>query len=603
MRSKLPIPTKNNPYVQLDFMFNKVAGTKTNKSTKSKYLTALNYYKKFLNATANYNEDLRTNGLFYIDQHWNEFALVNLKTYIIEANKKGKPDYLTSNSIVGIFSAVRIVVKEAIINGYTSFDNLIDASIGRAGKETNGNSAYSEREMQQIEKAVKEELKFVYKVLNKEGYKYTGIGNDPRIKGNYWGNVDNMRWYFENVLNCEPVIGTSENKQLHKTYVEYAPTKYYQSMGGLRGIYRKWGVTAFIDADIIMPLVMRLAIQTGLNVDSLLNLKVDCFEDRNPISGVPVIKYFKARSGGEKEMHLNTHEQEELKEFRTEQAKVIANTIKVVLALTAKIREQASSEIQDKLFIMQTASKRKIGSIIQVNDRVTFTWRKSFVKKYGLKNDNGEILELNLRRFRSTRATNLVEKGVEIFELQHEMGHERIETTMQYVEKNNLDAKARKETDEVLSTIYSNKIWAEDNKVNYNHEVKDDLTKNVIYKGFLCDCKNPFNPPEEVKMLKDYEEGSACSRINMCLFCDNVVIFKRNLPSLWMYKKQIDVAMATQHLELPNERFYLKTLDIINALFDENESEFSAEDLEEAKRIAENLDELIDPVTYRSVKE
>lgn len=601
MRRIPPMPIKDNPYAQVDFIFNLVAEMKSNKHTKSNYTTALTYYKKFLDATNNYDLDLKESGVFYLDTHWNEMALVNFKKYIDSTNKKGTEGYLTSHSIVGIFSAVRTVMKEAIVNNYTFFNNLIDVSIGTAGRETDVNIAYSENEMKQINVALKEELRYVYRVYRKDGYKPKGVGADPRIRENHWNDIDNMRWYFENVLDFEPILGTPENKLQHKSYVEYAPTKYYKKIGGLRGIYREWGVAPLIDVDLMMPLVVQLAIQTGLNVHSLLELELDCFEEKNPISGVPVLRYVKARSSGEKELHINTYENNgnvELKEFRQDQVKIIKNTIKVIIDLTENIRLMAPLELQNKLFIIQSNSQKILGTIMEINKKVTSNWCQNFVGKYDLKNDSNEKMTFNLKRFRSTKATEMIYKGADLHELQYELGHKNIATTMNYVDKNKLNIKAQQETTAAIEKIFANKAWAEENEVQYAYAQTEN--ENVIFKGFLCDCKNPFNPPDDVKKLKDYQSGNACSRMNMCLFCDNVMVFKRNLPSLWLYKKQIEEAMEVQSTELPNEHYYLKTLDIINALFDENVSEFSSDDIQEAKELSENLDELIDPVTYRA---
>lgn len=605
MKRTLPTPTITNSYAQVDFIFNLIAETKTNKSTKDNYKTALTFYKQYLDKTANYNDDFAKTGLFYLHKHLDELALVNVKRYIDTENVKGSEDYLSTYSIIGIFSAIRTVLKEAILLGYTSFENLINVSMTDAVRETDSNVAYSELEMKQIKAALKEELKYVYKVFRKDGYKATGIGEDPREGKGLWKNVDNMRWYFENVLNFEPILGTKENKKLHKNFVEYAPTTYYTGIGGLRGIYRQWGVAPLIDADLIMPLILQIALETGLNAQSILELDIDCFEEKNPISGVPVLKYYKERSTGSKELHFNMNDDNAnvcLKEFRQEQAKIIQNTIIVVKELTKKIRKEAPVEIQNKLFILQSNSRRKFGEIIAPNHKVSSRWYGQFVDKYNLKNDLGESLNFNLRRFRSTRATELIYKGADLHELQYEMGHKSITTTLHYVDKNKLNDKSNKETSTALETIFANKAWAENNDVTY---AKKNLVENnqTIFKGFLCDCKNPFNPPEDVKKLKDYQEDEVCSRVNMCLFCDNVMIFKKNLPSLWMYKQQIETTMAMQDYELPNERYYLKTLDIINALFDAKNSEFSVEDLEEAKTLAQNLDELIDPVTYQAERE
>lgn len=601
MKRSLPIPTNATPYAQVDFIFNLIADTKTNKHTRSNYRTALTFYKKYLEKTYNYNEDFEKIGLFYLHKHLDEFALVNMKKYIDTENVNGSEGYLTTYSIVTFFNTIRIVLNEAILLGYTSFNNLINVSMPSGTRETDTNVAYSEFEMNQIKSALKEELRYVYRVFRKEGYKVEGVGQDPRTGKGLWKNIDNIRWYFENVLHCEPIMHTTENAKEHRSYFDRI-TKWYYKDGGLRGIYRQWGVVPLIDADLIMPLVLQIAIETGLNVQSILELNVDCFEEKNPISGVPVLKYYKERSSGDKELHFNTHTDEpniSLKEFRQEQAKIIQNSITVVKELTNEIRKEAPLELQNKLFILQSSSKNKFGEIKVINSKISSRWSHQFVEQYDLKNDSGERLNFNLRRFRSTRATELVHKGVELYELQSEMGHKSITTTMHYLDKNKLYDRANKETSAAIENIFSNKVWAENIDIEYA-EKSTEANENTIFKGFLCDCKNPFNPPEDVKKLKDYKSGDVCSRVNMCLFCDNVLIFKRNLPSLWMYKCQIERTLAMQNFELPNERHYLKTLDIINALFDEKSSEFDVGDLEEAKRIAENLDELIDPVTYQA---
>lgn len=66
MKRPLPTPTIANPYAQVDFIFNLIAATKTNKHTKNNYRVALTFYKKYLEKTYNYNEDFEKIGLFYL---------------------------------------------------------------------------------------------------------------------------------------------------------------------------------------------------------------------------------------------------------------------------------------------------------------------------------------------------------------------------------------------------------------------------------------------------------------------------------------------------------------------------------------------------------
>ncbi len=601
----LPQPTNEKPYAQVEFVFHLIANTKANTHTKANYISALNYYKKFLDNTHNYNENLASTRLFFLDKHWDEFALYNLKKYMESNRSQGNLGGLSSYSHVGILSAVRMVIKEATLLGYTSFENVFDVSIGGAERETETNVSYSLSELEQIKNVVKEELKYTYRVYRRDGYRFTGVGNDPRIKNHSWGKIDNMRWYFENVLNLKPILGTAENIKIHNSYVMGAPTRHYKSIQGLRGIYRKWGVAPLIDSEIIMPLVLQLTMVTGLNVQSVLELDIDCFEEKNPLTGAPVLKYFKGRSKGEKELHININHEDEnvgLREFRQKQVKQIQNTIKMIQTLTEPIRSTASLSLQNKLFIVQSSSTTKFGEVIKLSKKISSHWCRKMVFKYNLQKENGETLQFNLRRFRSTNATYLIFEGADLHELQYELGHKNIETTMKYIDKNKLNVKANEDTTNVIEKIFSNLAWANENEVKYSTS-PGSMQENEIFKGFLCDCKNPFNPPDDVKKLKDYQEGEGCSRVNMCMFCENVLIFKRNLPSLWMYKCQIEAAMAAQSTELPNENYYRKTLNIINALFDIKTSEFSREDILEAQILAENLDELVDPITYRAEME
>lgn len=603
MKRILPTPTPSNPFAQIDYIFNLVADGKYSKSTKSNYTTALSFYKKFLKSTSNYNLDLKKTKLVYLNKHFDELILVNLKQYIKETNIKGSDGYLTSHTIMTIFSATRGVFKTAINLGFIPINSMIEESITGVERETEASTTYSTKEMNQIKKAIKEELKYVYKVYRRDGYRRTGVGRDPREKKGLYTNIDNMRWYFENILECSPILSSPANLVNHKAFIEYFSKNNQMGIKSLRGLYRHWGVTALIDSNIIMPLVVQLAILTGLNVQSLFELKVDCFDEKNKLSGVPVLKYYKARSTGHKEMHLDLEDSKtELKEFRQEQVKAIQNLITITKSITEIIRSEASEDIKDNLFLVQSASNHNLGEIGVLSNTTSSAWSKKFVKRYQLKNDKNEILAFNLKRFRPTRATDLIRQGADLIELQHEMGHGSILTTLDYVDKNKLNNEANHETTKALEKIHENRGWAESNQIRYVNK-KDDVAEGTVFKGILCDCKNPFNPPNDVKILKSYKDGDVCSRVNMCLFCDNVMIFKRNLPTLWMYKRQIDRTIDMNDVDLPNQQYYLKTLNIINQLFDKENSEFTDFDLNEAKEIAENLDEFIDPITFQAIDE
>lgn len=87
----------------------------------------------------------------------------------------------------------------------------------------------------------------------------------------------------------------------------------------------------------------------------------------------------------------------------------------------------------------------------------------------------------------------------------------------------------------------------------------------------------------------------------MCIFCKNVVIFRRNLPSLAAYLDQINAATESNVQNLPNAGFYEDSRAVIENLLDPERSEFSAEDIRWAREEAASLNPLVDNAVYRGV--
>jgi hypothetical protein len=288
-------------------------------------------------------------------------------------------------------------------------------------------------------------------------------------------------------------------------------------------------------------------------------------------------------------------------EFKQEQANIIRNTISKILELTKEIRLSAPDEMKNLLFLYQTDSPKSFGKLNVVNGKVSSEWCKKMVKKYNLVSRINSELQFNFVRFRPTLITELVKKGYDFFEIQNRANHKSIVTTLKYLSKNNLEIHAKNEINKALKKIHENNAWALANQPEYATQSTCNTGKAIIYKGIVADCRNPFDPPEQVKLLKNYTPGSACGRFNMCLFCNNVLIMKHHLPMLVVYRREIMHSMGNNPNELPNYPFYKRTLDIIEHLLDPETSEFSQEDIEEAIDEAEIMDELIDGATYKPV--
>lgn len=572
----------------------------------------MNWYKTFLTTTANYDDSLVSDPRFYLVKHWDEFALVKFETFINETNIPTNPKYITSATVHGIIYGIKQVMEYAIQKKLTASDHVFPVAVPDPVRETTNHEAYTDQEYDQITSAMQMELTHVLKVIDQGPYVKTGKGRDPQLKpprkngigypeGWGWKHIDNLQWYFENKMNCIPIFGTKENLEKHPRFISVA-TQYYSHIGGLKGIYASFGITPFIKADLVMPLLVKLIAETGMNPDSVLDLSVDCYEDEHPLSGVPYIKYYKERSSGEKELHLSLYDKNtEVKELKNEEARIIKRTIERIKQITKDVRVEAPPHLQKKLFLHQLYGRRDRGKIKVLDNGVTSDWCKKIVEKYNLTSSDGKPLNFNLVRFRPTRITNLVRRGYDFFEIMNQAGHASITTTLRYLSKRNLELTARREILKALETIHQNQVWAKENKPAYsNDECNSPDNPSIIYKGIVADCRNPFDPPEQVKNSPNYEPNKACTRFNMCLFCNNVIIMKHHLPMLAVYKKQIE---SSNMNDLPNSFFYENTLSIIEKILDPTKSEFDETDIEIAVESARYMDVFIDPVTYKPVSE
>jgi len=221
------------------------------------------------------------------------------------------------------------------------------------------------------------------------------------------------------------------------------------------------------------------------------------------------------------------------------------------------------------------------------------------VEKYDLRNSEGEPLEFNMVRFRSTKLTAMALEGRDLSEIQQVARHKSVRQTVKYINQRRLDEPARREVHNALERIHANRLEIiEHPKATTSHS---RLIPIQPFKGIVADCKNVFDPPDHVKASIGYVEGQACNRMNMCLFCRNVVILKEHLPVLCAYRSQIISIEGTNLQDLPYAHIYEKSVAVIDQLLDPEHGEFSESDIEEAIAIAETLDIVIDPIVYRGV--
>lgn len=591
-----PEPSIQFPFAQVDWIFSKRMDRVPSNSGKANYRAALKYYKEFL---------IRSRGSspYFLHEEWNEFALLKLKQFL-DSLQPEDPAKLKSYSLVGHFSAVRQAMKEAVSYKLVGCSEILNVVYDCARRETDAHESYSDEELSSIFAAISIEMRFTHKIIAGYEFQNTSKGRDPRIdhrkgakEGYGWQVEENVRWYFEHEMKAKAIPSMGTNKQLHKQFFHVATNTY----GGLHNLYKKWGVSAFIDEYLVMPLAVNFLYLTGLNPSSLLKLRVDCLREEHPLTGMPYILFEKERSGGENELHLPLLDTREERSLKRKQSLQVRKAIADLIELTQPLRDQlpVGSALRDMLFIYQSSGQRTIGEIKAIREAQTSAWCKAIVQKHNLRTKEGTPLNFNLVRFRSTKLTEMALEGRDFFEIQQVARHKNINTTLSYVKKNKLDVSARKIVLDALERIHANRAIVQQSEITQqsnDHPIK-------LYRGLISNCKNVFDPPEQVKKSLNYTEGRPCTNFNLCLFCKNVVIMREHLPSLVGYRAQIVSSQSNNIQNLPHANLYDNTLEVLDNLLDPDQGEFSRDDIDWATEMAESLDFIVDPILYHGTQQ
>ncbi len=617
----LPMPTIENPHRQLDWIFHDKMSLYSD-VRRHHYKSALAFYKQFLKHTNDYSEVLERDPRFYLKQQWDVFALHRVKRWIDITNIAGGEHYRASGTIINLISVIRQTMAHAYEHSYIE-KPVINVPMSDAVRETVSRTAYSLEEYEQIFKALGPLIKFSKDLLRP--YTPTGKGKDPRILHRYnldrgtrllgqgwrcWAvdeentfvpQEDNLRWYFENVMNCVPLSAVRENMK-HLPFFLAAK----QVHGGLKALYRNWGVSHSIDTDVIMPLLVELTAETGLNVESVLALKRDCFKESHPLTGLPFLEYHKPRSGGNKELHTSLYDNKRGNSMalKQRQSRIISNSIATILKLTEPLLELASKSDRNYLFLFQPRRLTRrgvLGRVKRLDLCAVKHWTTKIIKEYGLRADNGDPLHFNLSRFRPTKITELVAQGYDFFDIMAIAGHSSVVTTLSYIDRLKWADDFHRKIEQALIVIKRNKQDYERNPIPVA------ITRNAapgqfIFKAPVCHCKNPYDPPDVVRKSNSYHEGDACSYFNMCLSCDNVLVTEMNLPRLIAYGSEIDRAF-TNVTEIPRQgELYKRTKMLLDQILVPGVL-FTKETLDWANYLAQVEDfDVLDPFISRSVE-
>lgn len=590
-KTDMPAPTPQAPWAQVEWIFDQRAELAKSKGAKDNFRTGKSHFIKFLASTCG-NSAAKSG--YWVDQEFDAYTLLRFKQYIDDHT-------FSSSHKATILSAARTTIQTAITNRWIRLQTYIDFSIPPQRRETDARAPYTEAETAAIVRALNNDIRFARKLLRP--YVRTELGRAPQIQPNghiertWWNDEDNLRWYFENVLQCQPITGCDPAvKKEHRAFLSNATNKH----GGLHRLYRRWGVSAWIGPEVIAPYACKLIALTGLNPYTALSLDVDAYRAEHPLTGRPYIRYWKERGSGENEAHLDLLSTDVLT-LNESQNRDIQRIWEEVSALTAPFREELPDDIRTRLFVYQSRSVKVTGIARDfIKDAKTIhDWATAFVQRHKLTDSHGSPLKLTLARFRPSLVSRMIKRGIDIFVVKSLLGHSSILTTLRYIDSYDFAPTARREIYNALVQIRENRRQQEEKP----RPVADMRVKgsDVVFATGIALCKDVFSPPANIRKGGNITRGAPCHYFNMCLRCPNVLIMEEHLPHLFAMRRQYLMALDRGLSNTPHRDAIQQNLHILNGLLDPEHSDWPTLTLEDAERRSEYIDLMVDPVALNGV--
>jgi len=550
--------------------------------------TAINYSEGF-RFTVEHLKSLGFSGKQNVRDLFQPNYLASFRKFLVE---KVQSDELSTHTADSLLSAVRSTYKRATKIkglGITTFIDIEGIKKHRNGDEYR---PYPKSVRLQIKQACEAE-RFKFNNLAKDYIPFEG-GCDP-VDGNGelkrgFVSLDNARWIFENKLNFQVIGPGSADKgdEYQKCFLRILS---YVGLG-LVETYESWGIIYHLTPRHMAAYITRLAQITGLNADSLKTLDLDDFVESHALTQKPYLRYWKERSDGEKQLHLDLIEAD-LTWLTINQSREVKAIFAEVEFLTRNIRLRADAVMRNRLFIFDSRHWSEQGQIKSFESATTINWvMNQFARDHQLKGEDGEDINISASRLRPSLVAELVEQGVSLREIQVMLGHKSLSTTIQYLDRMEFSKTARDILESALAKIHKEAVAADHSEKTATENVASPEGANapVAINTGLIKCRNVYDPPEDIKKLASYKKGNACSLLNKCLSCSNSIINVAHLPELFAMRREYQDMLATSDIaQTPYGTILLENVEVLDSILTPSEQGFTAQQLEDAERLSEHI--------------
>ena len=390
-------------------------------------------------------------------------------------------------------------------------------------------------------------LKYVIMPTGNGGRRKGAGGNHLRegTRSSYWTvfKVIIERLIRESVLNAN--IKIPQDAFRGKEYEHYVGYSQLERMAIVAACvkeieYIRSGANKRVYLDVLsdlLPYALLFALRSGVNSEVFFGLPVTslCLRKGYLPGTERLVLPIKGRSGKSQNISYLEDIPEEAVRIKTRSADLLREVEEITQPIRDKI--PAGHPLKVKLWLTEKKPGGRGGKPFALfGNRSYFSSLQTFAKRYDLRDDFGNPLVFNFKRFRPTFAESMLRiSGGDIRDLQIRLNHSNIRTTMRYLDPNTEERKAAFRFAGQAMVQWS---LGEDGKpdvsaVASDLGVSEEDAQQLVVGDFNMGankCKNPFDSP-----LPGQNKGELCDNFLACFRCGNQVVLKEDAHRLFSF--------------------------------------------------------------------
>lgn len=487
-----------------------IAGSEAKQGNYDSTLNTVRYVEQFVGFITRVEEDAET------------FDLQDVTPELLEAYERqviadfaGTKSRVPYQRVAGVVRLLRLAGDKAPDAFGTEMQARLGFSTVKATGRTPPLDAYPFEVFEAMEAAALTDVRALRdRIL--VGERRAAEGADPAVAG--WGRLENALWH---IAHHGPL--TSED------HAQPGMRRRLLLLGGLKRI----NAQLFLTFGDLIPLLVLLGCQTGIEPECVRRLKADCLV--NPARGYVSISYVKKRSHGWSHKTLRVSDGGALHHP--------GGLLRLIMRLTARGRSMAGTDL-----LLAHAGNNGVHASFGPGTNVSLgDTGAAWLARHGIgqmKDRDGNPVTLNFRRLRKTYKSRRYLESAGLLD-DFAQGHSKRVAADHYA-----DIEAHRELHEqavedglreALDTAMQPPVVidADGERLDDGEEVLTPAEVSSALQGeqdvWLASCKNFFNSPTAIK------KGSGCpTAVWGCLECPNAVFTTRHLPTLLSFTGFMD---------------------------------------------------------------